>query len=149
MQAGPRLICSLLIAKPHVVARSLGKLLKKVTQEGFSVIGMRQVMLSEPEARHIVPAENAQVCPLVLLNSLAEMLSLKDEVLCKMHVDYLMSAPCVLLCVQRENAVKHLLDLVGPEDPASARRLSSFLWRGVFGTDAVANALYSEPSFDC
>lgn len=58
------------------------------------------------------------------------------------HVAYLTSAPIVCLALQRENAVKKLLDLIGPEDPQSARRNSQFYWRGVFGADPVCNGLY-------
>ena len=52
------------------------------------------------------------------------------------------------LCVQRENAVKRLLDLLGPEDPQSARRQSQFYWRGVFGgVDTVTNGIYGKLFF--
>lgn len=52
------------------------------------------------------------------------------------------SGPSLCLCVERENAVKKLLELVGPEDPLDARKHSQFFWRGVFGVDAVKNAIY-------
>ena len=58
------------------------------------------------------------------------------------HLSYLRSGPSLCLALQRENAVKKLLDLVGPEDPQSARRNSQFYWRGVFGVDPVCNGLY-------
>ena len=58
------------------------------------------------------------------------------------HTSYLTSGQCLWLALQRENAVKKLLDLVGPQDPQSARRNSQFYWRGVFGVDTVCNGLY-------
>ena len=58
------------------------------------------------------------------------------------HLYYLTSGPCMCLSLQRENAVKKLLELLGPEDPLSARRQNQFHWRGVFGADAVSNAFY-------
>ena len=61
MQAGPRPITTILVAKPDVVARHLGKLLKKVGQEGFRVVGMRLTVLSRDEAKQLVPHEDAQV----------------------------------------------------------------------------------------
>ena len=68
---------------------------------------------------------------------------LKDEAIEK-HIQHMTSGPSLCLCVERENAVKKLLDLLGPEDPQSARRHSQFYWRGVFGVDPVMNAIYSK-----
>ena len=48
----------------------------------------------------------------------------------------------MILCLQRENAIKKLLDLVGPRDPKVAKKESSFLWRAMFGTDAIANGMH-------
>lgn len=70
----------------------------------------------------------------------------KEEV--DKHVEYMTSGPSLCLCVERENAVKKLLDLLGPEDPQSARRQSQFYWRGVFGADSVMNAIYCKFSKD-
>lgn len=58
------------------------------------------------------------------------------------HKKYLSSGPSLILALERENAVKKLLDLLGPCDPLSARRQSQFLWRGTFGMDTVANGLH-------
>ena len=61
-----------------------------------------------------------------------------------MHIDYLTSAPSLILALLRENAVKKLIDLIGPSDPKKARTEGSGLWRGVFGIDPVVNGLHSE-----
>ena len=61
-----------------------------------------------------------------------------------MHVDFLTAAPSLVLCLQRENAVKKLCDLIGPSDPKEARRFSSGLWRGTFGSDPISNGLHGE-----
>lgn len=58
------------------------------------------------------------------------------------HIQHMTSGPSLCVGVERENAVKKLLDLLGPEDPQSARRQSQFYWRGVFGADSVMNAMY-------
>lgn len=63
------------------------------------------------------------------------------------HLTYLTSGPCVYLTLERENAVKYLLDLLGPMDPQGARRLSQFYWRGVFGVDPVLNALHASKDY--
>ena len=60
----------------------------------------------------------------------------------KSHIENLTSEQSLVLAVQRENAVKHLLDLIGPNDPRVARRQSQQLWRAVFGVDPVMNGLH-------
>ena len=66
----------------------------------------------------------------------------QNEVLMGLHRQYLSDGPCLVLCLQRENAVKKLLDLIGPADPRAAKKQSPFMWRGMFGADPVANGLY-------
>ena len=61
-----------------------------------------------------------------------------------MHLDFLTSAPCLVLCLLRENAIKRLIDLIGPSDPKKARMQAAGLWRGIFGTDPVINGLHCE-----
>lgn len=63
------------------------------------------------------------------------------------HKKYLSSGPSLILALERENAVKKMLDLLGPCDPLSARRQSQFLWRGTFGMDTVANGLHGRFSY--
>jgi nucleoside diphosphate kinase len=78
---------------------------------------------------------------------LIKLLFFQDEILCNMHTDFLMAAPSLVLCLQRENAVKKLCDLIGPSDPKAARRLGSGLWRGTFGSDPISNGLHGEFSY--
>ena len=52
------------------------------------------------------------------------------------------SGPVVALCLQRENAVGCLLEVLGPSDPRAARKQSQFFLRGSFGEDAIQNAFY-------
>ena len=54
------------------------------------------------------------------------------------------SGPSLVLALQRENAVKFLLDLLGPNDPQVARRQSQQLWTAVFGVDPIMNGLFGE-----
>ncbi|GFN85584.1 nucleoside diphosphate kinase [Plakobranchus ocellatus] len=57
------------------------------------------------------------------------------------------SGPCLVLALQQAGAVKRLLDLLGPEEPQSARRLSQFLWRGEFGRDIFNNGMYCSSTY--
>ena len=47
-----------------------------------------------------------------------------------------------MICLQRENAVKKLLDILGPKDPVIARNVDPFLLRGCYGVDSVHNAIH-------
>lgn len=58
------------------------------------------------------------------------------------NVKYLTSGASLLMCLQRENAVKKLLDLLGPDDPIIARDLDPFLLRGCYGVDSIHNAMH-------
>ena len=58
------------------------------------------------------------------------------------HVCHMTSGPVVALCLQRENAVGRLLEVLGPSDPRAARKQSQFFLRGSFGEDSIQNAFY-------
>lgn len=58
------------------------------------------------------------------------------------HCTYLTSGTALVLCLQRPNAVKKLMDLLGPEDPQLAQALDPCLWRAQYGTSTVQNGFY-------
>jgi nucleoside diphosphate kinase len=61
MLSGPRPITTLLLCKPDVVQRHLAKLFRRVMQEGFTIVGMRLIMLNKQEALMAVPEEDQKV----------------------------------------------------------------------------------------
>ena len=61
MLRGPRPITTLLTIKPRAVRKHLPKVLRKIGQEGFKVVGWRLGMLSEEEATVLVPKEGEMV----------------------------------------------------------------------------------------
>lgn len=63
-------------------------------------------------------------------------------VICGMHLGHLTSGPVLVLVLQRENAVRKLLSLLGPNNPKEAKKKNEFLWRGMFGVDPINNALH-------
>lgn len=131
MQSGPRPLTTVLLIKPRAVKRHLPKILKKVVQESFHIIGLRLELLDKEAAISLFDEDDM------------------DETQLQRHIDHMTSGPCALLSLQRENAVKKLLDLVGPKDPVAARRQSQFLWRGVFGADSVLNAFHVSSNYVC
>ncbi|XP_013420923.1 uncharacterized protein LOC106181165 isoform X1 [Lingula anatina] len=129
MLAGPRLLTSVLIFKPDAVRKHLSKVFRKVTHERFTVVGLKMKVLITEEAWGMVPQYE------------------DNDIVRQMHVDHMTSGPSFILCVQRENAVKKLLDVIGAEDPQQARRQSIFNWRGTFGVDPVCNGIYASADY--
>ncbi|KAK3752174.1 hypothetical protein RRG08_059735 [Elysia crispata] len=128
--AGQQPISTLLLLKPLATERYLSRVLRKVVQEQFRLVGLRMLRLSQNQAERLVPASQRT-----------------NNSLCQQHVDAMTSGPSLVLVLQQPGAVKRLLDLLGPEDPQSARRLSQFLWRGEFGRDVFNNGLYCSSTY--
>jgi hypothetical protein len=58
------------------------------------------------------------------------------------HRAHLCGGMSLVLALQRENGVKKLVDLLGPSDPAQARRMGQHYWTAMFGSTAVNNGIY-------
>uniref|UniRef100_A0A671QZW5 Uncharacterized protein n=1 Tax=Sinocyclocheilus anshuiensis TaxID=1608454 RepID=A0A671QZW5_9TELE len=56
------------------------------------------------------------------------------------------SGPSLALGLLRVNAVKRLLELMGPEDPVEARTIDQTLWRAQYGSDRLHNGIYGQHS---
>ncbi|XP_071958654.1 dynein axonemal assembly factor 8-like [Antedon mediterranea] len=130
MTAGPRPITTLAVIKPYSIERNLVKILKYMTREGFKVVGLRLVQMSRDQALALIP------------NSFKTI----DRYI-EFHTELLTTNPSMVLCLQRENAVKKLLDLCGPEDPKHCKSINQFLWRGIFGKDVIRNGLHVSNSY--
>ncbi|XP_060589717.1 dynein axonemal assembly factor 8-like [Ruditapes philippinarum] len=129
MLSGPRPYSTFLVIKPRAFQRHLSKIFKKLAQENFKIVALKIQILTTDQAQRLLPR------------------NIQNEEIDK-HMNHLTSGPSMCLCVQRENAVKRLLDLLGPEDPQSARRQSQFYWRGVFGgVDSVTNGIYASGTY--
>ena len=55
MLSGPRPFTTFLVIKPRAFQRHLTKILKKLTQEGFRLVGLKLLVLDEGKAELIVP----------------------------------------------------------------------------------------------
>ncbi|XP_064651155.1 dynein axonemal assembly factor 8-like [Lineus longissimus] len=130
MLAGPRQLTTVLVIKPDGVRRNLAKILKRIDQEGFSIIAWKHLVMTAEQVEGLISQEECQ-----------------NEVIFNQHKNHLTSGPSVILTLQRENAIKKLVDLLGPSDPQQARRQSQFLLRGAFGIDPVSNALYGSTNY--
>ncbi|MBN3320104.1 NDK7 kinase, partial [Atractosteus spatula] len=154
----PEPLFTVALFKPGVWCRPFSKILSKVRQSGFSVVGLKLVVLDTGRAAAVMSAAEGQnlnnYLKLFTLNeiwnkfrwTMETFLRQKPDAL-DAHVQYLTSGPSLALGLQRENAVKRLLDLLGPEDPRVARAQDQFLWRAHYGTDLVHNGVYGSRSY--
>lgn len=78
----------------------------------------------------------------VYYNLFLSIISFQDPAVLEAHCTYLTSGTSLVLCLQRPNAVKKLIDLLGPEDPKVAQALDPFLWRAQYGISTVQNGFY-------
>ena len=61
MLLDPQQIVSILAAKPDIVRRNLAKLMKRIAQEGFSLVAARLTMLTPLDAAMVTPDEDREV----------------------------------------------------------------------------------------
>ena len=117
------------IIKPDAVAKGhSGKIIDRILENGFKIRGMKLIHQSKKQAEgfYAVHAERP------FFGELTEFMS---------------SAPCVVLCLEKENAVKAWRDLMGATNPAEAdegtlRRefAASIGENAVHGSDSDENA---------
>ncbi|XP_053899158.1 dynein axonemal assembly factor 8 [Malaclemys terrapin pileata] len=130
MQAGAQLLCTVLLIKPGVWARSLARILRKLDLEKFSLVGMKHISLKPDIVLGLLSSEAKQ-----------------EPAILEAHCSYLTSGSSLVLCLHRENAVKKLVDLLGPEDPMLAQTLDPCLWRAQYGVSSIQNGFYGSRSY--
>ncbi|XP_060117009.1 dynein axonemal assembly factor 8-like [Heteronotia binoei] len=124
---GAEVLCTVLLIKPGVRTRSLPRILRKLDLERFRLVGMKHLNLNAEDAKALLSSEDEE-------SLLAQLASLT-------------SGSSFVLCLQRENAVKKLLDLLGPKDTKQAQAAKPISWRAQYGLSSVRNGLYSSLSY--
>jgi nucleoside-diphosphate kinase len=113
------------IIKPDAVKkRVIGKILARIEEEGFSIAGMRLHRLTLDEAKAFYVVHKARP----FYGALAEFMS---------------SGPCVLLLLERDEAIARWRELMGATDPAQAKPGTL---RHEFGFDIEHNATHGSDS---
>ncbi|NXS52373.1 NDK7 kinase, partial [Brachypteracias leptosomus] len=130
LQQGAQILCTVLLIKPGAWSHSLARILHKLHLEKFTVVGMKHVDLDPDVVLSLLSSEVKQ-----------------DPAVLEAHCTYLTSGTALVLCLQRPNAVKKLIDLLGPEDPKLAQALDPFFWRAQYGTSTVQNGFYGSKSY--
>ncbi len=113
------------IIKPDGVRQGVaGKVLARLEAEGFTILGMKLVHMSNKEAEGFYAIHRERP----FFASLTEFMS---------------SGPSIVLVLERDNAIVHLRDVMGATDPAKADEGTI---RKEFATGIEANIIHGSDS---
>lgn len=113
------------IIKPDSVRKgNFGKIISRIEAEGFRILGLKKVFLSEAQAKafYAVHRERPFFGPLV---------------------EYMTSGPVYVAALERENAVPQLRSVMGATDPKKA---DAGTIRADFGESIEQNAIHGSDS---
>lgn len=115
------------IVKPDAVrAGNTGYIIQRITDNGFEVRALKMMHMTRGIAEGFYSVHRE----LPFFNDL---------------VEFMTSGPCVVMALEKENAVQKWRDLMGPTDPAKAPKGTI---RGDFGTNIQENASHGSDSAD-
>lgn len=109
------------IIKPDAVAaKNAGKIIDKIEAEGFTIKGMKKIKMTKcvAEKFYFVHRERP------FYNDLTSFMS---------------SGPCIVMCLEKENAIKAWRDLMGATNPEAA---TPGTIRKLFGKNIDNNAVH-------
>ena len=109
------------IIKPDAVrAHHTGKIIDRIEHEGFQIVGMKKMSMSQAQAEEFYAVHKART----FFGELVQFIS---------------SGPCVVLALRKENAILAWRDLMGATDPAKA---DAHTFRKQFGISIGSNATH-------
>lgn len=109
------------IIKPDAFAAgNAGKIIARIYDEGFRVVGLKKLFLSKVEAEGFYYVH-------------------KDRPFFDELTDFMSSGPCIVMVLQAEGAIKKWRDLMGATNPAEAVEGSL---RKVYGSSVGENATH-------
>ncbi|MBC7362951.1 MAG: nucleoside-diphosphate kinase [Candidatus Aminicenantes bacterium] len=122
---------TLAIIKPDAVKkRVVGRIIQRIEDEGFEILGLKMLQLTKEEAQKFYYVH-------------------KDKPFYESLTDFMSSGRVVVLLLEKENAIKHWREVMGATDPAQAkpgtlRRLYGFSVErnAVHGSDSPQTAEY-------
>lgn len=118
---------TLTILKPDSLgAGDSGKILDQLLQEGFRIRGLKQVRLTESQARSFYEVH-------------------RERPFYDALVAFMTSGPVVVAALEREDAVAHLREVMGATD---SKKAAEGTVRARFGTDIEKNAIHGSDSPD-
>ncbi|KAL1278533.1 hypothetical protein QQF64_025206, partial [Cirrhinus molitorella] len=129
LTVGPEPLLTLALFKPGAWSHRFGKILTAVKQNGYTLVGLRVLVLDSSMANTLIHPPEQQ------------------DPFKELELQYLTSGPSLALGLLRVNAVQRLLELMGPEDPVEAHFIDQTLWRAQYSSDRLHNGIYGSPSY--
>lgn len=109
------------IIKPDAVkAHFTGKIIDRIEQEGFEIVGMRKMNISREQAEHFYAVH-------------------KERPFFGELVSFMISGPVIVMALRKENAIMAWRDLMGATDPVKA---PVGTMRRTFGANVGENATH-------
>ncbi len=116
---------TLAIIKPDAVKkRVIGRIIQRIEDEGFNILGLKMVQLSLEEAKKFYAVH-------------------KDKPFYDSLTEFMSSGPIVVLLLEGEQAIKHWREVMGATNPAEARPGTL---RREFGFSIERNAVHGSDS---
>ena len=116
---------TLAIIKPDAVKkRVIGRIIQRIEDEGFNILGLKMVQLSLEEAKTFYAVH-------------------KDKPFYDSLTEFMSSGPIVVILLEGEQAVKHWREVMGATNPAEARPGTL---RREFGFSIERNAVHGSDS---
>lgn len=116
---------TLTIIKPDAVAAGhVGEIIARLEREGFQILGVKRLHLSEKEARKFYEVH-------------------KERPFYASLVTFMTSGPVWVLALERQDAVAYLREVMGATDPAKA---APGTIRALFGESIERNAIHGSDS---
>lgn len=113
------------IVKPDSVRKgNFGKIISRIEEEGFRILGLKKVSLSRAQAEGFYAVH-------------------KERPFYSALVEYMTSGPVFVAALEREGAVAHLRKIMGATDPAKA---DAGTIRKDFGESIEQNAIHGSDS---
>ena len=109
-----------MIKPDAVAAHNSGKIIDIIEQHNFNIVGMEKTKLSKNQAQTFYAVH-------------------KDRPFYNELVDFVTSGPVIIMCLEKDNAVKAWRDLMGATNPANAEQGTM---RKLFATDVCHNAVH-------
>ena len=113
------------IIKPDGVRQGdAGKILAKIEEAGFKILGLRMVQMTERHAEGFYAVH-------------------KEKAFFGSLIEFMSSGPCIVMVLEKDNAIDDLRKLMGATDPKKADEGTI---REEFGTSVEANVIHGSDS---
>ncbi|XP_066544492.1 thioredoxin domain-containing protein 6 isoform X2 [Amia ocellicauda] len=118
---------TLAVIKPDAMAEHRDEILEKICSGGFTISQMKETMLSREIAEEFYREH-------------------KGKPFFESLVDFMCRGPCMMMTLNKENAVEEWRAMMGPTDPVEAQQTAPDSLRARFAKDILENSVHGSSS---